>query len=85
MRISDSLKTKKAEEVFSAALVVVVLLILPPLGGVAMLIGSAIGLVACAFLYGRRHYERGGSRAILAVLLALALGTAIAFVLSRGH
>jgi hypothetical protein len=85
MRISDSLKTKKAEEAFSAALVVIVLLILPALGGVAMLIGSAIGLVAYAALYGRRHYERGGFRAIFPVLLALVLGAAIAFVLSRGH
>jgi urea transporter len=85
MKISDSLKTQKVEEAFSAAMVVIVLLILPSLGGVAMLLGSAIGLVTCAALYGRRHYERGGFRAIFPVLIALALGAAIALVLSRGH
>jgi hypothetical protein len=85
MRISDSLKTKKAEEAFSAALIVVVLLILPRLGGLAMLIGSVIGLAAYAALYGRRRYASGGFRAILPALLALALGVIIAFILSRGH
>jgi hypothetical protein len=50
-----------------------------------MLIGSAIGLVAYAALYGRRHYERGAFRAIFPALLALALGAAIAYFLSGGH
>ena len=84
MRISDSLKTKKAEEAFSAALIVLVLLILPSFGGVAMLVGSVISLVAYAALYGKRICERGGFRAFLTALLALALGAAIGFILSRG-
>jgi hypothetical protein len=83
MKISDPLKTKKAEETFSALMIVVVLLILPGLGAVAMLVGSAIALVAYAALYGKRIYEGGGFRAIFPAVLALGLGAAIALFLSR--
>ena len=39
MKTTEALKTKKAEEAFSALLIVVVLLILPIWGGTAMLVG----------------------------------------------
>jgi hypothetical protein len=83
MKISDALKTKKAEDTISALMVVVVLLILPALGGVAMLVGSGIALAAYALLYGKRNYERGGFKAVAPAVLALALGAAIALFLSQ--
>ena len=85
MKISEILKTKQAEEAFSATLVLVVLLILPMWGGVAMLVGSAIGLVAYAVLFAERLRSRGWVKTLVPVAVAAALGAAIALALSRGH
>jgi hypothetical protein len=86
MKISETLKTKKAEETFSAALVVILLLILPMWGAVAMLVGSAIGLVAYAVLFRERLRSRGWLKAVvIPVVAAAVIGAAIAVALSRGH
>ena len=78
MKISKILKTKQAEEAISAALVLVVLLILPIWGGVAMLVGSAVGLVAYAVLFTERLRGRGWVKTVVPVAVAAALGAAIA-------
>ncbi len=86
MKVCEILKTKKAEETFSAALVVVLLLILPMCGAVAMLVGSAIGLLAYAFLFRERLRSRGWLKAVvIPVAAAAALAAAFAVALSRGH
>ena len=85
MKISEILKTKQAEEAFSATVVLVVLLILPMWGGVAMLVGSAVGLVAYAVLFRERLRSRGWVKTVVPVAVAVALGAAIALALSRGH
>lgn len=86
MKICETLKTKKAEETFSAALVAVLLLILPMWGGVAMLVGSAIGLVAYAVLFRERLRSRGWLKAVvIPITVAAVVGAAIAVALSRGH
>jgi hypothetical protein len=86
MKISETLKTKKAEETFSATLVVVLLLILPMWGAVAMLVGSAIGLVAYAILFRERLRIRGWLKTVvIPIAVAAALGAAIAVALSRGN
>jgi hypothetical protein len=85
MKISETLKTKKAEETFSAALVVVLLIILPTWGGVAMFVGSVIGLVAYAVLFRERLRSRGWLKVVIPVTVAAVLGAAIAVALKRGH
>jgi hypothetical protein len=86
MKMSEALKTKKVEETFSAALLVVVLIILPMWGGVAMLVGSAIGLVAYTLLFRERLRSRGWLKAVvIPVTVAAVLGAVIAVALSRGH
>ena len=86
MKISETLKTKKAEEAFSAALVVAILIILPMWGGVAMLVGSAIGLVAYTFLFRERLRSRGWLKtAAIPATAAAVVGAVIAIVLRRGH
>jgi ABC-type uncharacterized transport system permease subunit len=84
--MNETLKSKKAEETFSAALVVVLLLILLMWGGVAILFGSAIGIVAYAVLFRQQLHSRGWLKAfVIPVTIAAAVGTAIAVALSRGH
>ena len=84
--MNEILKSKKAEETFSAALVVVLFLILPMWGGVAMLVGSAIGVVAYAVLFREQLLSRDWLRAfVIPATIAAAVGTAIAVALSRGH
>ena len=86
MRIGETLKTKKAEETFLATVVVVLLLILPMWRAVAMLVGSAIGLVAYAILFGERLRSRGWLKAaVIPIVVAAALAAAIAVALSRGN
>jgi len=86
MKISETLKTKKAEETFSAVLVVVLLIILPMWGAVAMLVGSVIGLVAYAVLFRQRLRSRGWLKAVvIPVTVTAVLGAVIAVALSRGH
>jgi len=86
MKISETLKTKKAEETFSATLIVVLLLILPMWGAVAMLVGSAIGLVAYVFLFRERLRSRGWLKAaVIPIVVAAVLAAAIAVALSRGY
>jgi len=83
MKTSATLKTKKAEETFSAALLVILLIIVPMWGGVAMLVGSAIGLVAYAVLFRERLHNRGWLKVMIPVTVAAVLGAAIAVALSR--
>jgi hypothetical protein len=86
MKISETLKTKQAEETFSAAFILVLLLLLPMWGGVAMLVGSAIGLVAYTLLFRERLRSRGWLKAVvIPVTAAGLLGATIAFVLTRAH
>jgi hypothetical protein len=84
MKISERLKTKRAEETFSA-LVLVLLIILWMLGAVAMLVGSAIGLVAYVVLFRERLRARGWLKVIIPITAAALFGAAIAVALSRGH
>jgi hypothetical protein len=85
MKISETLKTKNAEKTFSGAIVVVLLLILPMWGGVAMLVGSAIGLVAYTVLFRERLRSRGWLKAVvIPATVAAALAAAIAVVFNRG-
>jgi len=84
MKISQRLKTEHA---FSATLVVIVLLILPLWGSVAMLVGSAVGLVAYTVLF-RERLRSGGwikLKTVVAVALAAAVSAAIAVAVSQGH
>lgn len=84
--MNETLKSNKTEGAFSSALVVVLFLILTMWGGVAMLVGSAIGIVAYAVLFRERLHSRGWLKAfVIPATFALAVGTAIAVALSRGH
>lgn len=85
MKTIEAPKTKKVEEVFSAALVLVPLIILPMWGAVAMLVGSALGLVAYTVLFRERLRERGWLKFLLPVTVVAVVGAVIAVTLSRGH
>lgn len=85
MKTTETPKTKKAEDTFSAALAVVLLIILMMLGAVPMLVGSAIGLVAYTVLFREWLRSRGWLRVLLPVTVAGAVGAVIAVGLSRGH
>lgn len=82
MKISETLKTKKAEETFSA-LILVALMILWMLGPVTMLVGSAIGLTAYAILFRERLRARGWLKFVISVAAAAIFGAVIAFAMSR--
>lgn len=81
MKISETLKTKKAEETFSA-LILVALMILWMLGPVTMLVGSAIGLAAYAILFRERLSARGWLKFVIPVAAAAIFGAVIAFAMS---
>jgi hypothetical protein len=88
MKTTTTLKTKTTEAAFSAALVVALLIILPLLGGTAMLIGSAVGLVAYIILFPERFRSRSGSlkpAVCVAAFFAVAAAAAVVFCLVRGH
>ena len=85
MKISEALKTKKAEESFGAALVVVVLLILPMWGGGAMLVGSVVGTALYAILFRERLRSRGWLKVLIPLVGAATLGAVLALTMSRGH
>ena len=84
MNINETLKTKTAEQIFSAVVVLTLLLILPQLGGTAMLIGSLIGLIAYVLLFRDRLRDRGWRKIVATVAIAGALGAAFAIAF-RGH
>jgi hypothetical protein len=88
MKTTNTLKTKTAETAFAASLIVFLLVVLPPLGGTAMLIGSAIGLAAYIRLFPDRFRNRRGSLipaiCITAIMLLAAL-VAVAVSIFRGH
>lgn len=78
--------TKPTEEVFSALLVVLVLLVLPQLGSIAMMIGSAGGFILYVCLFPERFRTRNGSLKLaigLASFLVLLVG--IVLVMSLTH
>jgi hypothetical protein len=85
MKMSKILKTKQAEEGFSAALVVLLLLILSMLGAVALLVGSAVGLVAYTVLLRERLCRRAWLKPILLLAVTAVVAGAIAATLSRVH
>ena len=86
MKTSETVKTAKVEETFSAAFLVVLLLSLPMWGAVAMLVGSAIGLVAYALLFREQLRNRGWLKAVvIPIAIAALLGIAIAIVLRPAY
>lgn len=79
-----ALNTKKADEIFSAVVVIVLLLILPLWGAMAMMVGSAIGLVAfLVWFRGRISFRFGLLLALIA--FAVAAGIALMLLFGRGH
>jgi len=77
--------TKLTEEVFSAILVVVVLLILPQLGAVAMMVGSATGFGIYVYLFPDRFRTRNGSLKLaigLVTFLAILAGVVVVMSLA---
>lgn len=87
MKISETLKTKKAEESFGTALIVIIVFLLPLWGATAMVIGSAIGLVAYVSLFRERLRDRGWLGPALSFTLATLAAVAVILVvsLSRAH
>lgn len=86
MKIDETRNTKMAEESFAASVAVVLLLILPMWGGVAMVVGAAIGLLAYAVLFRERLRRRGWLRAlVIPVTAAAVLGAVLAVLLTWGH
>jgi hypothetical protein len=85
MTMRETLETKQAEKAFSATLVGILLLILPMWGGMAMLVGSAVGLVAYAVLFRDRLRSRGWLKIVVPMTAAAVTGAAIAIALSWEH
>ena len=79
--MNEALKTKYAEEVFSA-LAVGLLVILSLWGAAAMLAGSVIGLVAYVLLFKERLRDRGWLTAGVSVAVSAALAAAVAVAMS---
>ena len=81
MKIPETLKTRKAEDIFSAALLAALLLFIPFIhfpgriwGGVAILAVSVIGLIGCFILFGER---RGLRKMAFGATVAGAIGVSI--------
>jgi hypothetical protein len=93
MKMPGIFKTKKAEETILAILVVASLLILPSLplgkygGGIAMVAGSVVGLIAYFVLFGERLRVCPGSvrRAIAIAMVAASVAAALAVWLVHGN
>ncbi len=81
MKTTGTLKTKMDEGLFSSALIIVVLFILPAFGATAMVVGSAIGLVAQVVLFPDRFRTRTGSLTP-AIFLAVVFGFEAAVILA---
>ena len=64
---------------------IILLLVLPMWSGVAMLVGSAVGLVAYALLFKARLRSRGWLTLVVSVAAAAAVGAAIAVLLAWKH
>lgn len=73
----ETLKTNKDEQTFSSVLVIVLLLLLPLLGGAAMLIGSAVGLVLYVILFRERLRTRGWRKIIIMAIIAAVLAATL--------
>lgn len=90
MKIPEALKTKKAEDIFSAVLVVFLLLIVPSLplgkygGGIAMVAVGVIGGIAYIVLFKERaNWQKIVVRAAVAATVGAAI--VVALQLGRGH
>jgi len=84
MKVSETLKTKQAEQTLSA-LVLLFLIILWMLPAVAMLVGSVIGLVVYVVLFRDRLRTHGWLKVVIPITATALFGAAIAVALSRGH
>jgi len=88
MKTIETLRTKKIEATFSALVPLFILLILPYWGATAMVVGSAIGMVALTWLYKESMCEsRGFFTTTLCVtgVVVVSAGIAVAKSLIRGH
>jgi 4-hydroxybenzoate polyprenyltransferase len=90
MKIPEALKTNRAENTFSAALVMFLLLIVPSLpfgkygGGIAMVAVAVIGGIAYIVLFKERA---NWQKLVVGAAVAATVGAAIviALQLGRGH
>ncbi|MGC9943667.1 MAG: hypothetical protein ABSE48_17715 [Verrucomicrobiota bacterium] len=81
MKSKMSPKVKVTEAGISPALLVVLLIFLPLLGGIAMLIGSAIGIVAYLILFPGSFRARNGSARIAMAFAAVAAAAVASYLL----
>src|SRR5690349_14591047 len=84
MNTKHTLKTEEDEQTFSSALVIILLLLLPLLGGGAMLIGSAIGLLAYVVLFRERLGSCGWKKTLITAIVAAVVVAAIALTTAAG-
>lgn len=83
MKTIGKLRTRKAEENFSAVVIVVMLLILPDLGATAVLAGSVVALCVYTLIFKDSMRDGSGSfRPAICLTVALVVATAVAFVVA---